>query len=62
MSYTKATLETYKKECDKMSEAKLSNCCGSEDGATSIDGPSWSDVGICPDCREHCEFIEAEEE
>ena len=39
----------------------VSNCCGAEDGCTSLDGPSWSDIGICPDCREHCEFIEEDE-
>lgn len=37
---------------------KVSNCCGAEDGATSLDGPSWSDIGICPVCRDHCEFVE----
>ena len=40
----------------------VSDCCGAEDGPVSIDGPSWSDVGICPDCREHCEFVEADDE
>ena len=43
-------------------EDKVSDCCGAEDGPTSLDGPFWSDIGVCPDCREHCEFIEPEEE
>ena len=30
---------------------KISNCCG----ASNID---FEDYGICPECREHCEFIE----
>ena len=39
-----------------------SSCCGIEDGCTSLDGPSWSDIGICPDCKDHCDFIEGEDE
>jgi len=38
-----------------------SDCCGALDGEATEDGPSWSDVGICPDCREHCEFVEEED-
>jgi hypothetical protein len=34
---------------------KVSDCCG----AANID---FEDYGICPDCREHCEFIEDPEE
>lgn len=30
---------------------KVSNCCN----ASNID---FEDYGICPECREHCEFIE----
>lgn len=37
---------------------KISNCCGSQDCLTNNDGPSWSDIGICPKCKEHCEFEE----
>jgi hypothetical protein len=39
-----------------------SNCCGAEDGMARYDGPSWSDIGICPNCRDHCEFENDEEE
>ena len=38
---------------------KYSDCCGAP--AYSCFG-DFEDVGICPDCREHCEFIEEEEE
>lgn len=34
----------------------ISNCCGAVDRLQSEDGPSFSDVGICPKCKEHCEF------
>lgn len=39
-----------------------SNCCGAENDAITLDGPSWSDIGICPDCREHCVFGDEEDE
>ena len=35
--------------------SKVSDCCG----ASNID---FEDYGICPDCREHCEFIEIDDE
>lgn len=41
---------------------RVSDCCGAHDGACGIDGPDFSDVGICPECREHCEFVEEEED
>ncbi len=41
---------------------KYSNCCGVADTGISIDGPDFSDIGICPECKEHCEFEEEEEE
>jgi hypothetical protein len=28
----------------------LSDCCGAEGNGSMID------IGICPDCHEHCEF------
>lgn len=38
-----------------------SDCCGAED--TTINGDSsFSDFGLCPDCLEHCEFVEEYEE
>lgn len=35
----------------------VSDCCGAE--ATD---PVMEDIGICPECKEHCEFINLEEE
>ena len=32
----------------------ISDCCGMPAG-------EFFDVGICPDCREHCEWIDDEE-
>jgi hypothetical protein len=29
----------------------VSSCCGAGD-------ISFEDYGICPDCREHCEFVD----
>lgn len=40
----------------------VSDCCGAPDEPVSLDGPSWGDLGICPQCREHCDFVEEEEE
>jgi len=36
---------------------KVSNCCGYE-----IGDPHYLDIGICPDCKEHCDFEEIDEE
>jgi hypothetical protein len=33
----------------------VSECCGAEAG-------EFEDAGICPDCLEHCDFIEDEED
>jgi hypothetical protein len=40
---------------------RISECCGAEDRSVGIDGPDFSDLGICPDCQDHCEFEEVEE-
>lgn len=32
-----------------------SNCCGAEAG-------EYLDIGICPDCKEHCDFEEEEDD
>lgn len=34
---------------------KISDCCGA-----AVDGNE--DYGICPDCKEHCEFIDDEDD
>lgn len=47
-------------------EELVSNCCGAADSFSVASGVdcSPSDIGICPQCKEHCEFVapEAEEE
>ena len=40
----------------------VSTCCSAPDGPAGEDGPFWSDIGVCPDCKEHCEFTESEED
>lgn len=45
---------------------RVSDCCGA--GARGFAGPHGTidcdteDMGICPMCGEHCEFIDPEEE
>ena len=39
----------------------VSDCCGVLDTDTVKDGASFSDIGICPQCFCHCEFVESEE-
>ena len=46
----------------KKEEVKVSNCCGEEDRLADINGPDWGDLGLCPRCKEHCEFIENDAE
>ena len=43
---------------------KVSNCCGVESCMVSLDGPDFEDIGICPQCKEHCgwENIDDEED
>jgi len=33
----------------------VSSCCGASD-------IRYEDYGICPDCKEHCDFIDLNEE
>tara|TARA_R100000664_G_C2707728_1_gene105677 strand:+ start:74 stop:319 length:246 start_codon:yes stop_codon:yes gene_type:complete len=33
----------------------ISNCCGAEDVSPFGDA-SYSDMKVCPDCKEHCVF------
>ena len=33
----------------------ISNCCGASD-------MRYEDYGICPDCKEHCEFVNEDED
>ena len=49
---------------DKMTDKnniKVSNCCGEEDRLADINGPDWGDLGLCPRCKEHCDFVENDE-
>ena len=39
---------------------KVSDCCGAE--PLSDGDSSTEDYGICPDCGEHCEYIEEDDE
>lgn len=38
--------------------SKRSTCCGAEDAPCSYDGPNYSDIDICPECKEHCGWEE----
>lgn len=41
----------------------VSDCCGAADrDAGDGDGPSYEDIGFCPECRDHCEFVEEEDD
>ena len=37
-------------------EIKYSNCCGAPDCGVDYDGPTFSTLGMCPQCHEYCEF------
>jgi hypothetical protein len=39
---------------------KVSNCCGAM--AVSNGDTSTEDYGICPDCKEHCEYVNEDKE
>lgn len=39
---------------------KISNCCGAS--PKSNGDCDTEDFGICPECREHCEYIEEDED
>ena len=41
---------------------KYSDCCEAEDRAVDGSEADYSDIGICPECKDHCEFEEIEEE
>lgn len=41
---------------------KVSDCCGAENGPASEDGPNWMDIDLCPACREHCGWLDADEQ
>lgn len=37
-----------------------SECCNVPDRPVTCDGPNFSDILICPECYDHCEFEEHE--
>lgn len=39
---------------------KISNCCGASNRSNG--DSDFEDIGICPECKEHCEFEEETEE
>ncbi len=46
-------------EPDEDNKVKVSDCCGAE--ARGNGDSDSSDIGICPDCGEYCEYIIDEE-
>lgn len=38
-------------------EGAVSYCCAAPDRSNG--DMTYSDIGICPECKEHCEFLEA---
>lgn len=36
----------------------VSNCCSAYMGSISHDGPDWSDIEMCSECKEHCTVID----
>jgi hypothetical protein len=40
----------------------VSGCCGAPDGMITLDGPDYKDIGICPRCKEHCDWVDLEKE
>jgi hypothetical protein len=57
MPEKKAAFEAWQKIKKQIESefVKVSNCCGA---IIPIDG---LDYGICPDCKEHCEFVNEED-
>ena len=44
-----------KLESIKAEKEVLSNCCSANmSRLVSEDGPSFEDIGICPECHDHC--------
>ena len=41
---------------------KVSNCCGVPNRNIGEDGPDYEDLSICPDCKDHCIYIEEGED
>lgn len=48
------TLYLFMIACADLESEKLSNCCGASPIGAS------EDMGMCPECKEHCEYEEVE--
>lgn len=40
----------------------ISNCCYEPDRDLGKDGPAYTDIEMCPECKEHCEWVDSEKE
>jgi hypothetical protein len=43
-------------------QEKVSSCCGEPDRDTGDCDVSYGDFGLCSGCKEHCEYVEEEDE
>lgn len=46
----------FKQNPELLDDEKVSQCCFEPDGMVSEDGPDWSDLGLCPRCKDNTEF------
>jgi hypothetical protein len=44
----------------EITNPKVSDCCGAE--VYSNGDSDTEDIGVCPICHEHCEYIDLDEE
>lgn len=40
---------------------QVSDCCGAGDRDTGDNDSSYADFGLCPVCKDHCEYVDEEE-
>lgn len=40
---------------------RVSNCCGAEDVCIPMSDIRYSDTETCPECGEHCTFVDEDE-
>lgn len=41
---------------------QVSDCCGAPDRPLPDWDSSYSDHGLCSECKDHCEYIDAEDD
>lgn len=41
---------------------QVSDCCGAADRDTGDCDSSYADFGLCSQCKDHCEYVDEEEE